>query len=154
MKTVRSLLMGFFLTLIVGGVAYSLLAAARAVCCEIDLDALRAQLTTSAGLNISISALLTRLKFKAAGWRWILASFTLAAIASALWTVAYWLARTAGLSSAESTLVGYLTSAARSEARRWSNGKTRGMTSAPRRSVVAGANGSTRGTGCRPPRPE
>lgn len=111
MKTVRSLLMGFFLTLIVGGVAYSLLAAARAVCCEIDLDTLRAQLTTSAGLNISISALLTRLKFKAAGWRWILASFTLAAIASALWTVAYWLARAAGLSSAESTLVGYLTSA-------------------------------------------
>lgn len=110
MKTVRNVLMGFFMFLIVGGVAYSLLSAARAVCCEVDLDALRAQLTTSAGLNISISALLTRLKFRAVGWRWILVSFVLAAIASAIWTVAYWLARAAGLSSAEATLVGYLTS--------------------------------------------
>jgi len=110
MQTVRNLLMGFFLTLIVGGVAYALFSAARAVCCEMDIEIVRAQLMTAASLNVSISALLTRLKLKVAGWRWFLISVTLAAIASAFWTVAYWLARATGLSNAEAILVGYLTS--------------------------------------------
>ncbi len=112
MKTVRHLLMGFFLTLIVVGVVYAVYSAGRAVCCEVDLDVFQAQLTTATALNIGISTLLSRIKYRARGWRWFLNSIALTAGASGVWTITYWVARASGLASREATLMAYLISLA------------------------------------------
>lgn len=112
MKTVRDLLMGFFLTLIVVGVVYSVYTAGRAVCCEVDLEVFQAQLATATALNIVISTLLSRLKYHARGWRGFLISIALTAAASAVWTVAYWAARATGLANRDAALMAYLISLA------------------------------------------
>ena len=112
MKTVRSLLMGFFLTLIVVGVVYAVYSAGRAACCEVDLDVFQAQLTTATALNIGISTLLSRIKYRARGWRWFLTSIALTAGASGVWTISYWMARATGLASREAALMAYLISLA------------------------------------------
>ena len=104
--------MGFFLTLIVVGVVYSVYTAGRAVCCEVDLDVFQAQLATATALNIVISTLLSRLKYHARGWRWFLMSIALTAAASAVWTVAYWAARVSGLANRDAALMAYLVSLA------------------------------------------
>jgi len=104
--------MGFFLTLIVVGVVYSVYITGRAVCCEVDLDVFQAQLTTATALNIGISTLLSRIKYRARGWRWFLTSIALTAGASAVWTITYWAARATGLASREAALMAYLISLA------------------------------------------
>ena len=81
--------MGFFLTLIVIGVVYSVYTAWRAVCCEVDRDEFQTQLTTATALNIGISTLLSRIKYRARGWRWFLTSIALTAGASGVWLIKF-----------------------------------------------------------------
>ncbi len=90
-------------------IVFALYSGAEALCCG-DLADIPAQLITAGSLNILAATVLSRVRFRQHGWRWVLWSLVLATCASLIWALAFWLARLAGIRDVQASVIGYVAS--------------------------------------------